>query len=94
METDADRLATIQALGGREHVIDGRAVWSIFDDTPIESLDSPGVDVRVPILTCRTSDVSGLAKDVPVDVGQEAYRVKRAEPNSPAPGWTILRLKR
>ena len=94
METDADRLESIQALGGRLHLIDGQEVWSIFDDSPLETLTQPGVEGRVPVLECRTSDVINAQKEQSVSVDSEIYRVKRVERNAPAPGWTTLYLKR
>ena len=94
METDADRLDAIQALGGSLCLIDGRQVWSLFDETPIESLTAPGVEGRATVMECRSSDVLNLVKDMPVEVGGEMYRIKRVERNSPAPGWTAIQLKR
>lgn len=94
LESDADRLASIQAIGGALYLIDGREVWSIFNDTPLEALATPGVEGRAVTLECRTSDTLEAQKEQPVEVGSDAYRIKRVERNSPAMGWTTLYLKR
>jgi len=93
LETDADRLASIQALGGQLHTIAGRLVWAIFEETSQDALGAP-VETNVPVLECRTSDVSDVLKEQPVTVGSDAYRIRRVDKNTPAPGWTTLRLKR
>lgn len=94
MESDADRLDSIRALGGILVRVDDREVWALFDDVSTDALNTPGVEVRIPTLTCRSSDVSDVQKDVPVSIGTELYRVRKAEPDAPALGWTTLRLKR
>lgn len=94
LESDADRLASIQALGGALHHVNGREVWSIFDDSPLEVMTSPGVEGRSTTLTCRSSDIPEAQKEQPIEVGSDPYRVKRVERNSPSLGWTTLHLKR
>lgn len=94
-DSDADRLESIKALGGQLVRTDVGAFWAIFDR------DSSAIDLgiqiegRTPVLTCRSSDVEQCvkAKEQPVLVSTTEYRVKRAEPDTPAPGWTILLLK-
>jgi hypothetical protein len=94
METDADRLDTIQAVGGVLVRATSVQFWAIFD-REFEAVGSGGLEIesRTPALTCRTSDVASLQKDEPFQIGSETYRLKRPEPDLPAPGWTVLLLK-
>lgn len=92
METDADRLGMIKALGGQLVTIGDSQVWAIFENAQAETLSTPGVDVRTPLLTCRSSDAAGIEKDAPVIVGTESYRVKRTDPDGA--GMTTVILKR
>lgn len=91
METDADRLAMIQSLGGQliSHV--QGSFWAIFDRDFALTIDG-AVETRQPALTARTIDVTNLAKDIVLDVAGEAYRIKRPEPDGT--GMTIVILKR
>jgi len=95
METDADRLASIRAGGGvpvlsAEHP----TFWSIFDrQYSGVSMGDIDVESRSPALTCRSSDIEELTKDQVLTVGGIDYRVLRAEPDTPAPGWTTLVLR-
>lgn len=92
LDTDADRLAELQAVGGRCVLVDGREVLAIFDNGFLETTDAPGVEVRQPFLICRTSDILGIQKDKAVEVGSEVYRVKRHEPDGT--GMSHVQLKR
>jgi hypothetical protein len=92
METDADRLESIRALGGRLVFVGGTEAWAIYDNGYVESGETPGVEGRQPTLLCRSKDVSGAQKDTPIEVGDELYRVKRVEPDGT--GMTRLLLKR
>lgn len=94
LESDADRLASIRAVGGALRFINGVEVWAIFDDSPLEALTSPGVEGRSVTLTCRSSDTPGVMKDQAVEIDSDPYRIKRVERNSPSLGWTTLHLKR
>jgi hypothetical protein len=94
LETDADRLASIQALGGQLCTVGSSKLLAVFDNNPQDELTAPGVEGYVPILQCRTSDLQDVQKDVPVLIDGEPYRVRKVERNAPAPGWTTLRLKR
>jgi hypothetical protein len=91
MESDADRLASIKALGGQLVSHSQGACWAIFDRTFVESVDG-SIESRQPVLTVRTSDVESLAKDVVFTVGGQDFRVKRQEPDGT--GMTLIHLKR
>jgi hypothetical protein len=91
METDADRLAMIQSLGGQLITHAQGSFWAIFD-REFALLADGAVESRQPALTARTSDVEVLAKDTVVHVAGEPYRIKRPEPDGT--GMTILILKR
>lgn len=90
METDADRLAMIQSLGGQLISHAQGSFWAIFDRE--FSLVVDAVETRQPVLTARTIDVADLNKDVVLAVGGETYRIKRPEPDGT--GITQLILKR
>lgn len=95
LESDADRLAMIQALGGREVPgPDGKPFWAVFKFEFIDVLGGPSVEGRQPFLECRTSDVTtlGIDKDTDLTVKGEPYRVRRHEPDGE--GWSLLILKR
>jgi hypothetical protein len=94
LDSDAGRLRDIRAAGGVRVLGTNRDFWAIFNrkfsavtagDLEIES--------RSPGLTCRSSDVDGMTKDEALTVGTTDYRMLRAEPDFPAPGWTILILR-
>jgi hypothetical protein len=62
MESDADRLASIQSLGGVCVRSSSREFWAIFDhDFSLVDVGS-GVESQTSVLTCRASDVSTLSK--------------------------------
>lgn len=89
METDADRLAMIQSLGGQLVRTPGGDFWAIFDN---DFLLSGNIETRAPALTARSIDVESLSKDSPVEVGSTTYRVKSPQPDGT--GMTLLILKR
>jgi hypothetical protein len=93
METEADRLASIKALGGQLVRAESGDFWAIFDREYLESVDT---ETRSPALTARTSDAERCAPrkgGAAVSVGVEIFRVRRHEKNSPAPDWTIIILE-
>jgi hypothetical protein len=93
MESDADRLSSIQALGGVCVRSSGGEFWAIFDhDFSLIDVGT-GVESQTPVLTCRSCDVSKLSKEEVVRFDSRAYRVKRIQPESPAPGWSLVVLK-
>ncbi len=91
IESDADRLASIQALDGQLISYADGSFWAIFDREFL--LIDGSVESRQPTLQARTSDVSDIQKDTIISVpGEEAFRVKRHEPDGS--GMTLLILKR
>lgn len=90
MESDADRLASIKALGGQLVRYQGGEFWAIFDND-YETVLNDMVESRGPALSARTIDVQALAKDVVLPVSGTDYRIKR--PESDGTGMTVLLLK-
>lgn len=91
MESDADRLAMLQALGGRLIFLGDSKVCAVFENGFFET--TPGVESRQPYLLCRTSDLPpAFQKETDVDVGAEHFRVKRLEDDGT--GLTRIVLKR
>lgn len=88
LETDADRLAMLQALG--ELITVGVAqVWAIVDNEYVEAL---GVAGTQPVATCRSTDVTAVTRATSVVRGGVTYRVANIE--SDGTGMTALRLER
>jgi high-affinity K+ transport system ATPase subunit B len=88
LESDADRLAMLQALG-EEITVGGTAVWAIVDNEYVEALSVTGTQ---PVATCRSSDVTGVTRATTVVRGGVTYRVANIEPDGT--GMTLLRLER
>jgi hypothetical protein len=94
METDADRLELIQALGGQIVRADSGTMCAVFDNAYSGvSLGDLDVEDTGPRLTCRSSDVARLSlrKDSLITVGEKDWRVARPEPDGT--GMTILILR-
>lgn len=94
MESDADRLAMLQALGGTQVQAQGATFTALFDAAYQAALSDPAIEGVHPALTCRTADVERLAltKGLPLTVGGVAYRILRHEPDGT--GMSLLVLKR
>jgi len=95
LETDAARLRDIKAAGGvRVLRQNSPEFWAIFN-REYASIAAGDLDIesRAPALTCRSSDVESMAKDDVLTIGEDEYRMLRPEPDSPAPGWTLLILR-
>lgn len=91
MESDADRLETIRALGGRLICLGDSKVWAVFENGFFETV--PGVESRQPYLLCRTSDLpTAFQKETDIDIDAEHFRVKRLEDDGT--GLTRVMLKR
>jgi len=91
METEADRRASLEALGGQCYPTAAGPLLAIFDSEFLETADS---ETRVPVLMCTTADVSKLsmtAKGAQVTVAGKAYRVRRHEPDGT--GMSVLVLE-
>jgi hypothetical protein len=95
MESDADRLESIKALGGQLVYPDTGECWAIFDNAGSQiSLDDYHINSTSPQLTLRTSDASKHALDcrgTAVVVNDERYTVREKLPGQ-APGWTAVLL--
>jgi hypothetical protein len=91
METDADRLASIKALGGQLVSAEHGDFWAIFDNDYLPAAGGM-VESVGPALSCRTSDVETMPKGSTVLVGSTTYRIARAE--SDGTGMTLLVLGR
>ncbi len=95
MESDADRLEAIRAVGGiLIYSTDRPQFWAIFDrQYSSVSLGDIDMESRTPALACRSSDLEDLTKDQVLTVDGDDYRVLRGEPDTPAPGWTTVILR-
>jgi hypothetical protein len=97
IETDADRLATIQAVGEQFDTGKPTRLWAIFDEAYLETdLDRFTVANREPMLQCRTSDVAAheLVKQSKVTrvADGSSWFVKDFEPDGT--GMTVVRLSK
>jgi hypothetical protein len=96
-ESDADRLALIQAVGEQFDTGKPTRMWAIFDEAYLESsLDRFTVANGEPMLQCRTSDVAlhELVKQSKVTRVSDgsAYFVKDLEPDGT--GMHVVRLRK
>lgn len=93
-ESDADRLAMIQAVGEQLDTGKPTRMWAIFDEAYLaRDLDRFTVANREPVLMCRTADVVAheLVKQSKVTrADRSVYFVKDFEPDGM--GMTLLRL--
>lgn len=91
-ESDADRLAMIQSLGGQVARVRGSEIWGIFDNdfTVLQDM----VETTTPALTCRTSDVERLVivKDDVLELGDAQWRVRQHQPDGT--GMSVLVFRR
>lgn len=89
MESEADRLASIQALGGQLVSTDAGPFWAIFDSDYVDAVDT---ETRGPVLTARTSDAEqyAKAKDTQITIAGTVYRVRKHEPDGT--GMTMIWL--
>lgn len=90
MDSDADRLALVKALGGQLLRVEAGDFWAIFDREYLGQLET---ETRVPALTCRTSDAERYIKPkgAAVPIGNDTYRVRRHEPDGT--GMSIVYLE-
>jgi hypothetical protein len=94
LDTDADRLEMIQALGGVSVSTDRGAFSAIFDADYAGALDEPAGESRTPALTMRSIDVDefALKKGVRVRAEGENFRVMRVEHDGT--GLAVVRLQK
>lgn len=88
LETDADRLAMLQAVG-EQVTLDGAAVWAVFDNAYAQVLDAVSAQ---PVLQLRSSDAAAVTRASTVVRGAAGYRVANIEPDGL--GMTTLILER
>jgi hypothetical protein len=92
MDTDADRLVMIKALGGQLVSSDLRDFWAIFDNDYQAALPDGLVEARGPALTCRTSDVQNLKRLATITVAGVPHKLNKHEPDGT--GMSVLFLGR
>lgn len=92
-ESDDDRLALIQALGGQLVRHPDGEFWAILDSDYLEALGGSraGIDASQLLLTARTSDTKELPKDAVLDIAGEQYRIKRHESDGTGMSRIVLR---
>ena len=81
--TDEDRLAVVQTFGMEVSTDKGR-FWAIFRKPYVgASVADLDVEERTPQITCRTIDYDrfGGPKGAAIQIGVDAYRVLRHEPD-------------
>jgi hypothetical protein len=93
METDADRLECIKALGGQLVHLKVGEFWAIFDSEGVQvSFDEVHINSSSPQITMRASDADAfeLARGVPIEL-DKLYTIREKLP-APAPGWAAFAL--
>jgi len=89
IESEADRLAYLQALGEEWSTPAGK-LWAIFDNEYAEASGEVDVETRTPVLLCRESDAKAqsIGKGTAVTRAGRQYVVRRLEPD----GVGMMRL--
>lgn len=89
MESDAERLSSLMALGGESVVCATGSFTAIFDNDYIAVGE---VEERGPGLTVRTSDVTQLLlrKGTVLTIQSAQYRIRRHEPDGTGMSRLIL----
>lgn len=93
-ESDADRLASLVALGGLRVRAERGELLAIFDrQYEPTTLGDSSIVASGPVATCRSSDVSRLelARGASVMIDQDRYRVVDVRPDGT--GITVLTLE-
>lgn len=81
MESEADRRASLLALGGKNYSTAAGPLLAIFDSDFMEAGDT---ESRMPVLTCTTEDAERTLADrkgTSVDVNGKTYTIRRHEPD-------------
>lgn len=93
LESDADRLVSLRALGGETATAQAGSFEGMFDDSYQSSFADPAIEGIAQAFTCLQSDVVALnlRKGEPVNIGGKAYRIARIELYSI--GMSVLVLK-
>ena len=90
METDADRLESIKALGGQLVSTERGSVWAIFDeDASQATFENLHINSTSPQLTLRAIDAANreLTKaGARVEVGDRQFTIRERVTGLP-PGW-------
>lgn len=97
LESEADRLASIKALGGEPFsTTSAEKLWAIFDREYLESeLGVHSVANRRPVLTCRTSDVAAhsLVKESKVTRDSDGSTFFCSKFEADGVGMTLVMLR-
>lgn len=89
LESDADRLEILKALG-EQVAIAGTQIWGIFEQRYTEMpFDSPVEGLR-PSIQVRDIDIEGVSRGAPVVRKGKTYIVTNFEPDGE--GMTIIGL--
>jgi TusA-related sulfurtransferase len=88
LETDADRLASLQAVG-EQVTVAGATVWALWAAPAIEAL---GAMSTGQVLQLRTTDAAGVTTATQVVRNGVTYRVANIEADGT--GYTRLNLQR
>lgn len=91
-ESDADRLAMLQAVGAETVLVDNVSVTAVFVDahTPV-SLGEHFIDSDEPQILGRTSDLKSATSSSVVQRGAKAYGIDSIQPDGT--GMTTIRLR-
>lgn len=93
MDTDADRLALIEGLGGVLVQTSSGEFQAVFDRQYLgDNVGEVDIESRTPALTCRTSDIDrvGLRKGQLVTVPEGDFKMRRHEPDGTGMSVVIL----
>ncbi len=92
-ESDADRLAMIKSLGGQLVRAPKGEFWAIFDNGYQDSsMGDVDIESTQPTLTARTIDIEAIFKDTALQIGNDAYRFVKHEPDGTGMSRVMLRL--
>jgi hypothetical protein len=94
MDTDADRLELIVALGGVRVLAPTGDFMAVFDHQYLSDGVGLEVETRTPALTCRSADVERLRlrKGTAVTVADDVYKVRRHEPDGTGISTLVLEV--